>query len=86
MTEQKKLNVEQAAKLLACSSHTIRRMISAGTLRASRRRGGRGWILDEADVRAALEEFVPNSPIRTQRQASREHEEAVRRLKDAGIG
>ncbi len=86
MSTEKKLNVEQAAAMLSCSSHTIRRMISAGTLRASRRRGGRGWILDEADVRAALEEFVPDAPVRSQRQASREHEEAVRRLKDAGIG
>ncbi len=84
--EPKRLTVEEAAKVLACSPHTVRRMIASGVLRACRRVGGRGWILTQEDVERCLEEFVPDAPVRTRTQASREYEEALRKLKDAGIG
>ena len=58
--------VAELAALFDCHVETIRREIRAGRLRASRRVGNRrGYVIERADVLAALE------PIQAQSGSSR---------------
>lgn len=54
------LSIRDAATTLGVSEDSIRRMIQAGKLRASRVGGGRGaWRIARADLEAALAEEPP---------------------------
>lgn len=80
------ITAAEAARLLNCSAYSIYRMIYAGTLPATRRRGGRGWMLREADVRGCLEEYRPPDRGRTQREGTAAHRAAAEELGRLGIG
>lgn len=58
------VDVRGAARALACSTRTIRRMIARGLLRAVRLRGGRDLRIDVRDLAAALEPAGPGRAVR----------------------
>jgi excisionase family DNA binding protein len=80
------ITAAEAARLLNCSPYSVYRMIHAGTLPATRRRGGRGWLLREADVRNCLEPYTPPERGRTQREGTLAHQRAAEELRRYGIG
>jgi excisionase family DNA binding protein len=49
------LPLHQAAKVLSCSTRTLRRRISDGELRASQVAGRGGWVVQRADLLAFLD-------------------------------
>jgi len=47
------LTIREVAAQLGCSTKTVRRLITSGTLRAVRL--GRDWRIDDLDLRAFIE-------------------------------
>lgn len=52
------LQIAEAARILRCSTRTIRRQIARGYLVATKPKGLRKWLITEQSVKALLNEGV----------------------------
>lgn len=65
------VTLEQAADVLETSKMTVLRMISAGTLNASRACKGAPWVIKRSDLRRAEVRAASNHPVAARSQKIR---------------